>query len=284
MNILLLIALFLVGTFLTSFALQWLLAGGVTAAAVAVALILNSVLIFGLPGFVAWRVGVGRRLWLKKGECNFSVLFSTFLIVLICQPLIQWAGFVNEHICQWEPFASLNALVDANSDQFFAQVLNFDSLWGWLVALTIVALLPALCEEFFFRGALMSALRRISGSWHWAVVISAVVFSTLHLEADAFLPRLLLGGILGTLFALTRSIWPSVLFHFVNNAAVVITIGLSAEPVEKLMAQPIEDPGIFMPIVALALTYFELRFIAFICGRMPIQLPQLPPDANSDAN
>ncbi len=55
----------------------------------------------------------------------------------------------------------------------------------------------------------------------WSIWITAAVFSAVHLQFFGFFPRLLLGAFFGYLIYFTRSIWPGVFAHALNNSIVV---------------------------------------------------------------
>jgi len=94
-------------------------------------------------------------------------------------------------------------------------------------AFAVVAIGTGFSEEALFRGVLLEAMRP-SGPL-WAIVGTTVAFSLLHLAGlmggaslDATLVQVLLGGIpFGLAFAglrlATRSIWPLIALHAVNN-------------------------------------------------------------------
>lgn len=88
----------------------------------------------------------------------------------------------------------------------------------WVVLL-VVAVMPALCEELFFRGLLFAGLSR-----HGAVVsvgASTVLFALLHGSVYRLLPTLLLGLLMGWARLVTRSIAPGMIVHALNNAIAV---------------------------------------------------------------
>jgi sodium transport system permease protein len=119
-------------------------------------------------------------------------------------------------------------------------------LWLFLV----VALLPAVCEELLFRGALMQSLSR-SDSMLRAVLLSALVFGAFHLSFETairFLPTFFLGAVLGYVVWHTRSIFTGMLMHLVNNAAVVVLV--SSPVLRERVADPSGQP--FWPAVAIA--------------------------------
>jgi membrane protease YdiL (CAAX protease family) len=87
----------------------------------------------------------------------------------------------------------------------------------------VIAFLPAIMEEVFFRGLVLKTLQTVSGG-HAAVWISALLFSALHFQAFGFVGRTLLGAIFGYMTLLSGgSLWPAICAHFVNNAAFVVT-------------------------------------------------------------
>lgn len=91
-----------------------------------------------------------------------------------------------------------------------------------MLNLFIVAVLPAFCEEFFFRGFLQRVLMKWFKDAHLSILIAAVVFSAFHFDAVNFLPRFLLGAMLGYLFYWTGSLWLPIIAHFLHNAQIVL--------------------------------------------------------------
>jgi len=88
------------------------------------------------------------------------------------------------------------------------------------LTLLLIAVLPALCEELLFRGALMGMLRGVLGD-RGRVILVAVLFGLLHLSLARLLPTAALGVVLGLLVVWTGSLWPAVLAHGLNNALAV---------------------------------------------------------------
>jgi len=88
------------------------------------------------------------------------------------------------------------------------------------------SLIPAFCEEWFFRGML---LRALSKEWKPAnaILATAVLFGVFHIlsnsaiSLDRFLPTMLIGLLLGYLAWKSNSIWPGVLLHALHNGMVV---------------------------------------------------------------
>ena len=82
----------------------------------------------------------------------------------------------------------------------------------WVLAL---ALLPALVEELFFRGALLSGLEKWGQGA--AILVSSLCFALVHGSAANFLGPLVAGLLFGYLTVITGSLWPAVVGHLCNN-------------------------------------------------------------------
>jgi sodium transport system permease protein len=96
--------------------------------------------------------------------------------------------------------------------------------------LMLLAVTPAICEEFVFRGVLLGGSRGELG-WGKAVLLNAAVFGAFHLSFESairFLPTAWLGLLLAYAVWRTGSIWTSVLMHFLSNGTVVVLVSLPA--------------------------------------------------------
>jgi sodium transport system permease protein len=94
----------------------------------------------------------------------------------------------------------------------------------WL--LFVAAVTPAICEELVFRGVLLQSLSREARAWR-AVGLSAIVFGAFHLSFETalrFLPTAWIGLLMGWVVWHSRSIFASMLMHFLNNAFVVVLL------------------------------------------------------------
>jgi membrane protease YdiL (CAAX protease family) len=86
-----------------------------------------------------------------------------------------------------------------------------------LVLVFFLAVVPALCEELFFRGYALSGLRGGLGKIS-AVVVVALAFGMTHYSAHRMVSSTTLGLLLGLLVVQYGSIWPAMIAHFMHNA------------------------------------------------------------------
>jgi sodium transport system permease protein len=84
----------------------------------------------------------------------------------------------------------------------------------WLVWL-VIGVTPAVCEELFFRGLILSGLRRL-GLWP-ALLTCALLFGVAHSSVYRLLPTFVIGLLLSWLVWRTGSIWTSIVAHALNN-------------------------------------------------------------------
>ena len=81
-------------------------------------------------------------------------------------------------------------------------------------------LLAPICEELFFRGYLMGVFARFGRGR--AVWCTALFFALAHGVDTAFLPRVLIGALLGDAMARTGSILAPMLLHGCYNIAIIL--------------------------------------------------------------
>ncbi len=193
--------------------------------------ILNQLGVFILPVFLfSFLVSAEPVTYLRlKQKPKTIVLSVSFLIIFTILPFINYLEDLNQGLQLPQLFSYIEEWMSDKEQQaaYLTEVIiKTGTFSGLLLNLLIVALIPAIGEELLFRGALLKLLKDITKNPHWAVIISAALFSAFHLQFYGFLPRFVLGLVLGYLFVFTRNLWVPIFVHFVNNAAAVIVFYL----------------------------------------------------------
>ena len=93
-----------------------------------------------------------------------------------------------------------------------------------LVGLLVVAVVPAVAEELTFRGVVQRNLVQWLGSQHAGVWLAAAVFSAIHMQFFGFVPRFLLGLVLGYLYEWSGNIAVPMAAHFTQNALQLVLV------------------------------------------------------------
>jgi len=96
-----------------------------------------------------------------------------------------------------------------------------DGVLPFLVIFGTVAVLGPVFEEIFFRGFLLSVMRRRMSAG-WALLFSSVLFGAIHFQAQTMPALALLGGVLGLAFLRTGDIKTAIFVHGCWNGGVFL--------------------------------------------------------------
>ena len=216
---------------------------------------LSQVLMFALPALaVAWmyyREDQCRWLRLDFSGRRWLLALAGVVTMLLLVPLTDWLTTWNDALHLPRALAPVEESLRAAGEQsqgMLERLMRETSPWASLLC---VALVPAVCEELFFRAGIQNLLQRwwspvradgtaTAVGMHAAVWVTAALFSLAHFEVFAFLPRLLLGALLGYLYVGGGSLVVNAMAHFVNNAIVVVAYwmassqGVAFDPAEPL--------------------------------------------------
>jgi len=151
---------------------------------------------------------------------NLNVLLLCILFCLVSYPAVTYSYTINSYI----PLADWMIGQENTTAATLEKILTMDHLGVFLFNLLLIAVIPAIGEELLFRGLIMDFIERSSKNAHLAVWLSAAAFSLFHLQFQGFLPRLLLGALLGYSFLFSRNLWVPIILHFLNNAAPVASL------------------------------------------------------------
>lgn len=109
----------------------------------------------------------------------------------------------------------------------YTKLLSHVSALTLLLNVILAGVLAPMVEETLFRGIIFGSVKSYFGKWT-AAVLSAALFSGLHLQAIGFIPRFILGLILAHLYSENHSLYPSMAFHSLNNiVATLLMAGIT---------------------------------------------------------
>lgn len=93
-----------------------------------------------------------------------------------------------------------------------------------IVAIIVVGIAPAICEEAVFRGVFFNSVwNQTHGKWI-PILVTAAVFGLFHGSIIRFFPTFLLGIVLGYLVYETNNMFYNVMFHAINNIIPVLVL------------------------------------------------------------
>ncbi len=214
--------------------------------------------IFFLPALATARI-LDRRpfSWLGYNRlADVRVVLMAMGLMALSIPVVGMLSDLNEMI----PVPSgMEAVFQSMEDAYERQVKVMTRMNGWgdyLFSLLVMALGPAIFEETFFRGGMQRIIFGMTGRLWTSVIITALVFSAVHFSYFGFIPRVVLGIVLGLLYQHSGSLWTSIAAHFLNNAVVVTIIfvyTLRGLPPEQAMEA---DAPFWIGIPAIAAVIF----------------------------
>lgn len=147
----------------------------------------------------------------------------TVVLTFCIMPLVMVINSVSSLIGGNEVDSVMNALVLENP------------LWMNLI---IIALLPAVVEEFIFRGLLLNGYKKRNPLM--AILLSAFLFGLMHMNLNQFSYAFVIGIIFGFLAYATGSLLPSILGHFIINGTSVVITHLSSGATQEPVATDIK--------------------------------------------
>lgn len=191
--------------------------------AVKVVQLVSSMIMFIVPAFVFARI-VNKQPVKHLGlKTKFSVSQVGLVIAMV------FAGFYLSgalaELTNLIPIsAKAKAMFEKMEKAYVDQVMviaNMKTFGEYLFSLIVIGLAPAIFEELIFRGAMQQLMVKWTRSAWVGIIITSIIFSAIHFSYYGFLSRLFLGIMLGFMFYYSKSIWLSILAHFLNNGFAV---------------------------------------------------------------
>jgi ABC-2 type transport system permease protein/sodium transport system permease protein len=160
----------------------------------------------GLPIFVMWywKVDVANGLSLRAPAARH--VGGALLIGLSAWVLAHEVSMLQKLV-----LGTPEALVRSNEEL----VATLQNMSIFVVAF-VISLVPALSEEFLFRGFLLNAVGPSAGKW-LAIPVTAAVFAAFHFFVFRFPVTFGLGVVLGYICWQAGAIIPSMIVHFLHN-------------------------------------------------------------------
>jgi membrane protease YdiL (CAAX protease family) len=188
-----------------------------------------------------------------------SVWMTAIIFFIIAYPLVNLIHLVNLQI----PVSENLVADDAASNETLMKLLGGEGTTLLLVNILVYAIIPAIGEEFLFRGVIMRQIALSTKNIHLAVWVSAAFFSFIHGEITVFIPRFLMGVVLGYMFVWSGNIWIGVFAHLFNNILAIVIINSilngNLDPgYEMLGANPEDIAYLISSILMVAIGIFFL--------------------------
>jgi membrane protease YdiL (CAAX protease family) len=145
----------------------------------------------------------------------FWVLGIASLIIAI--PLVEYTGLINRQV----HFGGLQKWMQSMEDEAVKQIkfmLANHTMSELITNIIFISVFAGIGEELFFRGVLQRLLIKAFKNPWAGIIVTAFLFSALHLQFFGFIPRFLLGILLGAVYWYSGSLVTAIIAHFAYDA------------------------------------------------------------------
>ena len=165
------------------------------------------------------------KLKLNKRPNLYTILIGV-TIILVVNPFIDYLYQLNQSI----ELPNWMYLYEKKAEVLTEAFLHMNYISDLFINIIVIAFIASFAEELFFRGLLQKTLIQYSNH-NISILITAFLFSAVHMQFQGFLPRFCLGLLLGYSFYWSKNLWIPIIMHFTNNAVVIL---LHYNPIQKI--------------------------------------------------
>ena len=172
--------------------------------------------------------------WLGLKPANPLYFILGIIVLLVALPFVDWSGTINHQLIP--ETTSVGKWMKASEESAAKQIefmLKRSTVQDLLLNLVLVAVFAGVGEELFFRGVLQRLFIKIFRNAWAGILVTAFIFSAIHFQFYGFIPRFILGMLLGLIYWYSGSLWPAIVAHFAYDAFAVIMIYFNPALAEK---------------------------------------------------
>ncbi|WP_420317614.1 CPBP family intramembrane glutamic endopeptidase [Ekhidna sp.] len=135
---------------------------------------------------------------------------------------------------------------------------NFTSPTHFILALVVVAIIPAIGEELLFRGLIQNMFVRAFSNHHIAIWVTGFIFATIHMQFFGVMPRMLLGVLFGYLYHWSGKLSIAMIGHLINNGFALIALYLAQMEVIEVSPEKMEESAPWPAVLIFGVICFFL--------------------------
>lgn len=241
--------------------------------------VVGQVLLLALPVFFLAGLRTGEK-WPFSGNNFFFLglgrkvawhgLFLAVAGVLLLQPLIYAVVEITGRVLPYLGDFG-NSLIENQErlERFLMYIAGADSAHEFVAVAFVVAVVPAFCEELFFRGYIqknyMDSLSPAGG-----VLLTGFIFGLFHFSPANLVPLTCMGWYLGYVYYKSQNLFVPVAVHFCNNMLSLFLLQLQRRNPDVYDVRVATDDMIgwtILPVVvSLLLFFFVMRRFSRFCS------------------
>jgi len=191
--------------------------------------------------------------------------FFAALGLIFLQQIFHIYLFFQERLPLPETLRKVIAPIRQILEELYRNLVSAESVPELAFVFLVVAIVPAIVEELFFRGLIQSTFERVISPF-WSAIIVGFIFGIYHLNPFTVIPLIGIGCYFGLLRYRTGSVVPPIIAHFLNNALAVTLVYFHLDeggvfPPASGADQP--EVGAVIAQLILLLTLFAVCVYAF---------------------
>ncbi len=203
--------------------------------------------------------------WKHPSHNKLAIItvLATISFMAVNPFFVEWNAELQfpEFLGEIEDFARRLEKTAADITNFLTE---FDNFGQFAIALLVIAIIPAIGEEFLFRGILQNMALDFTKNPHLAVWITAIFFSAIHMQLFGFVPRVLLGALFGYIYLWSGSLRLAMLSHFINNGVMLTLVYLYGLNITDYNIEDTES----VPIVSVLIFAFITGMLLFLFKKL----------------
>ena len=203
--------------------------------------VIGTVVIFSPILYIGWRSSAEATLMplVKRNIQPKALLGIAALAIVLPVALFPVETLVGQLLTYLpDNIASAAQAINERSNAIYI-VPKLDHSILEIISLYIaLAAMPAIIEEFIFRGILQHRMHASGLKPAWAIGLSSLIFCIMHLQLINLLPMMILSSILGWLYYRGQSLHYSVVFHALNNALSITVLIVIGDPSYTADSEP----------------------------------------------
>ena len=206
----------------------------------------------------------------KFNKIPFSAVVKIMVMAALMLPVVAASNLITLFI------------IDLFGTPIESPIPIASTTWEFLLLFAVIAGSAGICEEVFFRGAILNGYENEVGK-KWAAIFSGLLFGIFHFNPQNLLGPILLGVFFAYLVQLTNSIFAAIVAHITNNG-IAVTLGyftnqFTGEIQADVATEGLifESPGVILGVLVfyLVLAFFAYKGFKGLMARLRAQFDQV---------
>ncbi|MFL5788840.1 MAG: CPBP family intramembrane glutamic endopeptidase [Flavisolibacter sp.] len=178
------------------------------------------------------------------------------ILMFVAIPLVEYTGILNQQMTFGATAQKWMKSMEEDAAKQIQFMLHKHTSTELILNLIFISVFAGIGEELFFRGILQRLMIRACRNPLAGIIITAIIFSGFHLQFFGFIPRMLLGILLGLIYWYSGSIWAAILAHFAYDGLIVVIAYIKPSIVQNPESTMFNPNTIILPALISGLLIF----------------------------